>query len=114
MTISNNNFQIPSQAGLPDHSTDPLASFCQNAVSEARLQKHQLQEHDQDIETLLQRVQHLELHKATQIGQDKIVGFLAGAVVLSLISIVVTFFFKMPQAPQLSPQSAAPSASVIS
>ena len=75
---------------------DTVLSFCQNTVAEARLQRYQLEQHHKDIQTLEDRVQHLELHKATQLGQDKIVGFLVGAVVLSLLSLVTTFFFRIP------------------
>lgn len=76
---------------------DTVLSFCQNTVAEARLQRYQLEQHHKDIQTLEDRVQHLELHKATQLGQDKIVGFLVGAVVLSLLSLVTTFFFRVPE-----------------
>jgi hypothetical protein len=75
---------------------DSVLSFCQNTVAEARLQRYQLEQHHKDIQTLEDRVQHLELHKATQLGQDKIVGFLVGAVVLSLLSLITTFFFRIP------------------
>ncbi len=112
MITSNDDFKLPSNLNTSNTSSDSLTSFCQNAASESHLQRYQLQEHNQDIETLMQRVQHLELHKATQIGQDKIVGFLVGAVVLSLISIVTTFFFKMPQVPQPSTQGAVPQSEV--
>lgn len=77
-------------------SRDSVLAFCQNTVAEARLQRYQLEQHHKDIQSLEDRVQHLELHKATQLGQDKIVGFLVGAVVLSLLSLITTFFFRLP------------------
>lgn len=77
-------------------SRDSILAFCQNTVAEARLQRYQLEQHHKDIQSLEDRVQHLELHKATQLGQDKIVGFLVGAVVLSLLSLITTFFFRLP------------------
>ncbi len=76
---------------------DLILSFCQNTIAEARLQRYQLEQHHKDIQSLEDRVQHLELHKATQLGQDKIVGFLVGAVVLSLLSLLTTFFFRLPE-----------------
>ncbi len=81
---------------------DSVLAFCQNTVAEARLQRYQLEQHHKDIQSLEDRVQHLELHKATQLGQDKIVGFLVGAVVLSLLSLVTTFFFRLPEQPSSS------------
>ncbi|MEM9483401.1 MAG: hypothetical protein AAGA83_06885 [Cyanobacteria bacterium P01_F01_bin.116] len=47
-----------------------------------------------EISALKKRVHELEMHQATQIGQDKIVGFVAGAFILSLISILAPFFIR--------------------
>lgn len=83
-----------------------MLAFCQNAAAEARLQRYQIEQHKQDIQSLQDRVQNLELHKATQFGQDKIVGFLVGAIVLSVLSLVTTFFFRLPPSSQPASNSA--------
>jgi succinylglutamate desuccinylase len=106
MNLSTENLSVASRENGSNSNLESLSSFLQNALAETRLQRYQLQEHTQDIESLKQRVQTLELGKATQIGQDKIVGFLVGAVVLSMLSMVTTLFFKMPQAQPPQAQSA--------
>lgn len=110
MNVSTENLSVSSRENVADYGSDTLASFVQNSLAETRLQRYQLQEHTQDLESLKQRVQALELGKATQIGQDKIVGFLVGAIVLSMLSMVAPLFFKPPQVQQ-APSHSAPQAS---
>lgn len=106
MNFSTENVSMSVGGHGSNSGSDPIASFYQNTMAEAKLQRYQLQEHSEDLETLQQRVQTLELHKATQFGQDKIVGFLVGAIVLSLLSMVTTFFFRAPQVHQSAPAPA--------
>jgi hypothetical protein len=81
---------------------ESLTSFCQNIQAEARLQQYRIEQQQQEIRALKEKVQGLELHKATQLGQDKIVGFMVGAIVLSLLSLATSIFFSPSEKPQLS------------
>lgn len=72
---------------------ESLKSLVQNVHSESRLQQYRLEQQQTEIQDLKAKVQRLELHKATQLGQDKIVGFMVGAIVLSLLSLVTSIFF---------------------
>lgn len=81
---------------------ESLTSFCQNIQAEARLQQYRIEQQQQEIRALKEKVQGLELHKATQLGQDKIVGFMVGAIVLSLLSLATSIFFSPPESTQLS------------
>lgn len=89
---------------------ESLTAFCQNIQAEARLQQYRIEQQQQEIRTLKDKVQALELHKATQLGQDKIVGFMVGAIVLSLLSLATSIFFSPVKEQQLSlhSQIAAP------
>jgi len=81
---------------------ESLTAFCQNIQAEARLQQYRIEQQQQEIRALKDKVQVLELHKATQLGQDKIVGFLVGAIVLSLLSLATSIFFSPSEEKQLS------------
>lgn len=81
---------------------DTLTSFCQNIQAEARLQQYRIEQQQQEIRSLKEKVQVLELHKATQLGQDKIVGFMVGAIVLSLLSLATSIFFSPPEERKLA------------
>lgn len=89
---------------------ESLTSFCQNIQAEARLQQYRIEQQQQEIRCLKDKVQVLELHKATQLGQDKIVGFMVGAIVLSLLSLATSIFFSPVEEKQLSLRSQAISA----
>lgn len=86
-------------------SSESLAAFCQNIQAEARLQQYRVEQQQQEIQALKDKVQMLELHKATQLGQDKIVGFMVGAIVLSLLSLATSIFFSPAAEKQLSLRS---------
>lgn len=99
MNITN----IPSNgASISSGNHDSLTALCQNIQAEARLQHYQVEQQQQEIKILKDKVQLLELHKATQLGQDKIVGFMVGAIVLSLLSLVTSIFFSPPEKTELS------------
>lgn len=84
---------------------DSLTAFCQNIQAETRLQQYRIEQQQQEIRSLKDKVQILELHKATQLGQDKIVGFMVGAIVLSLLSLATSIFFSPSEEPKLSLRS---------
>lgn len=86
-------------------SHESLTSFCQNIQAEARLQQYRIEQQQQEIRVLKDKVQALELHKATQLGQDKIVGFMVGAIVLSLLSLATSIFFSPAESTQLTYRS---------
>lgn len=81
---------------------DAVKALCQNFHSDARLQHYRLEQQQQEIQALKEKVEMLELHKATQLGQDKIVGFMVGAIVLSLLSLITSIFFSPTDQTQLS------------
>lgn len=97
-----NNSSSPSSisSGLGNNG-ESVASLCQNVQAEARLQQYRIEQQQQEIKSLQEKVQILELHKATQLGQDKIVGFMVGAIVLSLLSLATSIFFAPPKTAQL-------------
>lgn len=75
-------------------SDDAIKTLCQELVSENRLRQYQLEQQERVIKVLNEKVEALELHRATQLGQDKIIGFMVGAIVLSLLSLATSIFFK--------------------
>jgi len=104
LTNPSNPSSISSGTG---NSHESLTSFCQNIQAEARLQQYRIEQQQQEIGALKDKVQALELHKATQLGQDKIVGFMVGAIVLSLLSLATSIFFSPSEEKQLSLRSEA-------
>ncbi|HEY9889679.1 MAG TPA: hypothetical protein V6D02_14835 [Candidatus Obscuribacterales bacterium] len=96
---SSNSSSISSGVG---NNHESLTSFCQNIQAEARLQQYRIEQQQQEIWALKDKVQVLELHKATQLGQDKIVGFMVGAIVLSLLSLATSIFFSPADKAQLT------------
>lgn len=84
---------------------ESLAAFCKNVHAESRLQQFRLEQQQEEIRALKEKVQVLELHKATQLGQDKIVGFMVGAIVLSLLSLATSIFFSPEREAPVSLQS---------
>ena len=88
-------------------SHESLTACYQNIQAEARLQQYRIEQQQQEIRALKDKVQVLELHKATQLGQDKIVGFMVGAIVLSLLSLATSIFFSPSEEPKLSLRSEA-------
>ena len=89
-------------------SHEALTSVCQNIQAEARLQQYRIEQQQQELRVLKDKVRALELHKATQLGQDKIVGFMVGAIVLSLLSLATSIFFSPAESAQLSHRSEVP------
>ena len=99
LNTQNNLSSISSGIGT---ELDALKAFSQNALSEARLQQYRLEMQQEAIQALKEKVEILELHKATQLGQDKIVGFMVGAIVLSLLSLATSIFFSPHEAAHAS------------
>jgi predicted ribosome quality control (RQC) complex YloA/Tae2 family protein len=97
MNFLNENFNANRNSSGMEQERESIFSLCQHTIAESRLQRYQLEQSQREIQLLRDKVQSLELHKATQLGQDKIIGFLVGAIVLSLLSLATTFFFKFPQ-----------------
>jgi hypothetical protein len=81
---------------------DSLTAFRQNIQAETSLQQYRIEQQQQEIRALKEKVEILELHKATQLGQDKIVGFMVGAIVLSLLSLATSIFFSPGKDVQVS------------
>jgi len=102
LTNPSNPSSISSGAGSGHES---ITAFCQNIQAEARLQQYRIEQQQQEIRALKDKVQMLELHKATQLGQDKIVGFMVGAIVLSLLSLATSIFFSPSEEAKLSLRS---------
>jgi uncharacterized protein (DUF2062 family) len=102
MTMLNNPSNPGSISSGAGSSFESLTAFCQNIQSEARLQQYRIEQQQQEIRSLKEKVEILELHKATQLGQDKIVGFMVGAIVLSLLSLITSIFFSPSENPQFS------------
>jgi len=102
LTNSSNPSSI-SSGSVSNHES--ITAFCQNIQAEARLQQYCIEQQQQEIRTLKEKVQILELHKATQLGQDKIVGFMVGAIVLSLLSLATSIFFTPSEEAKLSLRS---------
>lgn len=105
MTAFNSQSNANSSSSGVGTDLDTLNAFCQNLHSESRLQQYRLEQQHQEIQALKDKVEMLELYKATQLGQDKIVGFLVGAIVLSLLSLATSIFFSPAEQPQLGAQS---------
>ena len=84
---------------------EALKVLAQEVHSEARLQQYRLEMQQEAIQALKAKVEALELHKATQLGQDKIVGFMVGAIVLSLLSLATSIFFSPSQTAQVTLRS---------
>ncbi|MDB9525634.1 hypothetical protein PN498_06515 [Oscillatoria sp. CS-180] len=99
LTNSSHPSSISSGIG---NNLESLASLCQSVQAEARLQQYRIEQQQQEIKSLQEKVQILELHKATQLGQDKIVGFMVGAIVLSLLSLATSIFFSPAKSTHLS------------
>jgi hypothetical protein len=83
----------------------PHSEGSKNFESDIRLHDFRLNRQQQDLNTLQREFQaleasikQLETYQAKQIGQDKVIGFLVSAIVLSLASIVVSFFFNPKEA----------------
>jgi len=94
-----NTHSISSGIG---NDLDSVKAFCRDIHSEARLQQYRIEHQQREIESLKEKVETLELHKATQLGQDKIVGFLVGAIVLSLLSLATSIFFSPAEEARVS------------
>lgn len=88
-------------------SDDSIKQLCQELISEHRLQHYQIEQQGRTIAALNDKVEALELHRATQLGQDKIIGFLVGAIVLSLLSLATSIFFK-PATPSMATNQLEP------
>jgi hypothetical protein len=110
MNILSNPSNPGSLSSNSSGNYESLTNFCQNIQSEARLQQYQIEQQQQEIKSLKRQVQVLELHKATQLGQDKIVGFMVGAIVLSLLSLATSIFFTPSEEAKLSLRSEVSSA----
>lgn len=108
MDMLHNPSNPSSISSNPSGNHDSLTSFCQNIQAEARLQQYRVEQQQQEIKSLKEKVQILELHKATQLGQDKIVGFMVGAIVLSLLSLATSIFFSPPEDRKLTLNSVIP------
>lgn len=93
MTNLNTSTNMNSISSGIGSDLESLAVFCKNVHAESRLQQYRLEQQQEEIRALKEKVQVLELHKATQLGQDKIVGFMVGAIVLSLLSLATSIFF---------------------
>lgn len=102
--LSNPSSPSSSSSGI-NNNHESLTSFCQNIQAEARLQQYRIEQQQQEIRALKEKVQGLELHKATQLGQDKIVGFMVGAIVLSLLSLATSIFFSPTESAPVSMES---------
>lgn len=83
-----------SSSGIGGNGDEAVKALCQELVSENRLRHYQMEQQERIIKILNEKVEALELHRATQLGQDKIVGFMVGAIVLSLLSLATSIFFK--------------------
>lgn len=92
-TIYEKETKKPISSGMGNDS-DAIKSLCQELVSENRLRQYQIEQQERLIKVLNEKVEALELHRATQLGQDKIIGFMVGAIVLSLLSLATSIFFK--------------------
>lgn len=97
MTVINTQSELSSVSSGIGSSFEALKSLAQEVHSESRLQQYRLETQQEAIRALKDKVEALELHKATQLGQDKIVGFMVGAIVLSLLSLATSIFFSPPQ-----------------
>lgn len=84
------------------NNCEALKAMAQEVHTQSRLQQYRLEQQQEIIDALNAKVQLLEIHKATQLGQDKIIGFMVGAVVLSLLSLATSIFFAPPDAAQAS------------
>ncbi|MEM9006263.1 MAG: hypothetical protein AAGE59_22385 [Cyanobacteria bacterium P01_F01_bin.86] len=93
MTNLNTPSSLNSISSGIGNDIESLTIFCKNVHAESRLQQYRLEQQQEEIRALKEKVQILELHKATQLGQDKIVGFMVGAIVLSLLSLATSIFF---------------------
>lgn len=102
MTSFGSQPNLNSNSSGSTNEPDALTSIYQSLHSESRLQQYRLEQQHQEIQALKDKVELLELHKATQLGQDKIIGFMVGAIVLSLLSLATSIFFAPPEQPQLS------------
>jgi hypothetical protein len=102
MNMLNNPSSPSSISSGVGSNHESVTAFCQNIQAEARLQQYRIEQQQQEIRALKDKVQVLELHKATQLGQDKIVGFMVGAIVLSLLSLATSIFFSPPEPAQVS------------
>ncbi len=102
--LTNPSNPTPTSSNISG-SHESVTSFCQNIQAEARLQQYRIEQQQQEIRALKDKVQILELHKATQLGQDKIVGFMVGAIVLSLLSLATSIFFSPNEQTQMSLRS---------
>ncbi|MBE7382922.1 MAG: hypothetical protein F6J95_016090 [Leptolyngbya sp. SIO1E4] len=105
MTTLNTQSNLNSVSSGIGNDLDAVTAFCQNLHSEARLQQYRLEQQHQEIQALKDKVEILELHKATQLGQDKIIGFMVGAIVLSLLSLATSIFFSPSEEARLSLRS---------
>lgn len=101
MTSFNSQSSLNSNSSGIGNDQDTLAAFCQNLRSESRLQQYRLEQQHREIQELKDKVEMLELHKATQLGQDKIIGFMVGAIVLSILSLATSIFFSPSEQAQV-------------
>lgn len=102
MTSFNSQSNLNSNSSGIGNDQDTLSAFCQNLRSESRLQQYRLEQQHREIQELKDKVETLELHKATQLGQDKIIGFMVGAIVLSILSLATSIFFSPSEQAQMS------------
>jgi hypothetical protein len=76
-----------------DGEVESLTISYQEMMANNRLQQYQIEQQERQLNALKSKVESLEMHRATQLGQDKIVGFLVGAIVLSILSLLTSLFF---------------------
>ncbi|NER78166.1 MAG: hypothetical protein F6K42_01045 [Leptolyngbya sp. SIO1D8] len=105
MTTINTQSNLNSISSGIGNDIDAVTAFCQNLHSETRLQQYRLEQQHQEIQALKDKVETLEIHKATQLGQDKIIGFMVGAIVLSILSLATSIFFAPAEESQLGLKS---------
>ena len=105
MTAINPQSNLNSSSSGIGNDMDAIKALCQNLTSEARLQQYRLEQQHNEIKALKEKIGALELHKATQVGQDKIIGFMVGAIVLSLLSLATSIFFSPSEQAQISLRS---------
>ena len=105
MTPLNTQSNLTSNSFGIDNSFEKAESIYQNLNSETRLQQYQLEQQHHEIQTLKDKIELLELHEAAQVGQDKIIGFMVGAIVLSLLSLATSIFFSPSKQAQIGLRS---------
>jgi hypothetical protein len=91
LTDKDLNYSAPPR---PSSTSDSNHGICQELISDYRLKNYQIEQQERMIHNLSEKVAALELHRVTQLGQDKIIGFMVGALLLSLLSLATSIFYK--------------------